>query len=359
MKIKIILFLIIIILIPLAVLAKFCIFCGSKNPDEAVFCIQCGKKFPDSEPDKKSINKIPDLNISQSDFDRLLKRTEGIITFPYFSVIKSQNSFIVSNFIKPDEPYIQDIKSGDVISKINGNPISDLDIRSVDILLSKAPGEKINITFFRKNENKKIEGIFSAKEFEFPGITQGSSTKGISSYTVSGINNRSADEFRNILLNADKNNITELILDIRSCLSFDDPKPVIQMLDTLLPKDEKIGVIKYNDEKTDIIVSEKMPVSFIPLTLIVDETVEGAAEFFAASLSLNQRAILVGNNTAGRPFLIDWKKSDKNFNSYIKGVMIPSNEKMFLENGYVPAIKIPDNIPSHEWVNWYLKNIKK
>jgi len=349
--------LIIFLLIPGFVFAKYCIYCGSKNPDEANFCIQCGKKFPEASIDKIKPPRIKELKISNSEFQRLQKRSQGIITFPYFTFKKSGNSFVISKIIDSENKIDPILKEGDLITEVSGNPIIDYDISGLDFLLSKSPGEKINLTLFRASENKKYNLALTCKQSEFTGIIPISTKGNIPSYYLSAINEKTPAHFSKILSEANKNNCERIIFDLRSCLNYPNLKPALEMLKYLLPEGEKIGYQVNFDDTKETFISDKTFLSYIPITLIVDETVEGVAEWFAGSLQYNQRATLVGTNTGGKPFLSGWKKIDEKYQLFIKAILLLPDEKPF--SSCTPDIPIPSSIPPDQWMDWYLSKIKK
>lgn len=359
-KIKLIIIAALFFLLPIIAFAKFCIYCGAKNPDEAVFCISCGKKFPASSPEKIKTQQIPEITISQNDFSLLQKRAEGVITAPFFTFLKDQNTFIVREILDKNSDSLSNIKQGDIITTIADNPVINFNSQNLDMNLNKTPGTKFNISLFRKDENKKYDVSLTAKEFSTPGIIQISSAKDSPVYHIFMINKNTPDEFKKILIDADKNNCKEIILDVRCCISFSDSQPAIQMLNMLLTKGEIVGAITNPDDTKETIITKDNPITFIPITIITDDTVECLAEWFAASLRINQRAKIVGGKTAGKLFTTDWNKTEKKtYTSFIKTILSLPPSKSFSETGLKPDILIPNNISSMQWVNWYLSKDNK
>lgn len=345
----------IILFIPIFCLAKYCVFCGGKNPDEAVFCIECGKKFPETTEDKEKQKKMKAIQISPQELERMTKRCKGIVSFPFFSYLKVQNTYIVYQIIDQKTCDEFKIKQGDSITSINGIALDGEEPRSVEIYLSKNPAEKTAVSFSRNEENLKFDSQITCRESEFDGFIPIAGGEGVSVFQLAAINEKTPKRFEQILNDADKNNKSGIIIDLRCCISYSDYKPALQILQMLTPENEKIGSMLTFDNKKEDFISLKSPKSYIPISLLIDESVEGAAEWIAASLSYNQRAILTGANTAGKPMLIDWKKTDKKYSPYIQTILLPPNSASPQDKGYKPDTAIPPGIPPAKWVQWQIE----
>jgi carboxyl-terminal processing protease len=122
---------------------------------------------------------------------------------------------------------------------------------------------------------------------------------GIGYVRVAAFGRRAAEQLRSQIASLAKGGVTRLIVDIRNTAAGDMTDGVaaarlfVNAGALAIRESRSGGQVKIAAEKGDGTVS-------LPVTLLVDSGTSGAAEVFAAALSGNKRAELIGERTIGR-----------------------------------------------------------
>jgi carboxyl-terminal processing protease len=192
------------------------------------------------------------------------------------------------------------IRPGDFVRLVDSRPTRDMSAIEGQRLLSGAPGSKVKLTVIRGGSAAEPHVVELTREVP-PTVDVKSRAQGdgIGYVRVTAFGRRAAEQLRSQVASLAKGGATRLIVDVRNTAAGDiaDGIAAARLFvgnGTLAIRESRSGgQVKIAAEKGDGSVS-------LPVTLLVDSGTSGPAEAFAAALSGNKRAELVGERTVGR-----------------------------------------------------------
>ena len=193
------------------------------------------------------------------------------------------------------------LRAGDVITRIEGEPIDDWTSEEVVSHLRGPRGTTVNITVERPSISDPLE--FKIERDEIPLITVPYAFEvkpGIGYIKLDRFSESTSGELGDRLKKLDAPNLTGLILDLR-----DNPggllTQAIEVADFFLGKREKIVSTKgrlegtardYNAQTTDALR--------IPIVVLINRHSASASEIVAGALQDHDRAVIVGETSFGK-----------------------------------------------------------
>jgi carboxyl-terminal processing protease len=193
------------------------------------------------------------------------------------------------------------LQTGDYIRGIDGKPTRDMSVFEGMRLLRGQPGSKVMLTIIRGNAVDPHELVLVREKAAGPQVT-GRLLAGNAGYVrIASFRAGVDQEVRKQVATLSKAGATALIVDVRRTAegTMDGAVATARLfvksgtLTTKSGRDPKVGaeVIAARDGDGEIT---------LPATLLVSNGTSGPAEVFAAALSGNKRADLVGEHTLGR-----------------------------------------------------------
>lgn len=141
--------------------------------------------------------------------------------------------------------------------------------------------------------------------------------------------------------------ITNLIIDVRR--TAEGPLSSGLMTARLFVSEGILGSLEIRGtEPQSVVANPNISLTALPIAVLIDAGTAGAAELFAAALSGNNRAELIGTSTAGRVGLQKLVKLPDGSGLWLTHgrYLNPSNQPIH-EVGLEPDIHV--NVPSHEF----------
>ena len=191
------------------------------------------------------------------------------------------------------------LRPGDYIRAINGQSTRDTSVYEGMRLLAGQPGTKVTLAVLRGNaaEPHQVElarealGPVPLRSRVVPG--------GVGYLRVAEFAKNTPDQIRSEVAQLAKSGATRLVIDIRGS-AFGDVETGLAAARLFVAN----GTLGYRQERG----KTKEPVTAaagdgavtMPLAVLTDNGTSGAAELFAAALTGNKRASLVGERTLGR-----------------------------------------------------------
>ena len=207
---------------------------------------------------------------------------------------------------------------GDLFEFIDGKPTKGLGTHEVVDLLRGPEGTQVTVVFKRILKTlppmtitrgivplETVHGLRVAGNQEFgkvvPQNFHAEPGSSIAYVQLDRIGGSSVHELRQIeqRLRADK--MQALIIDLR-LLHSDDPHYAVLLADALLSKGA-IGRVRHGDHTREFTADADCLFQDWPLAVLVSEGTAGTAEWLAAALQDNQRAIIVGSPTSGDAYV--------------------------------------------------------
>ncbi len=188
------------------------------------------------------------------------------------------------------------IKSGDIITKIDGKDISSKTLDESVAMMRGDAGTKVSITVSRNGQ--VLSFTLTREVIKNVSVYSKVLDDKIGYIQITSFDNDSNTEFRNALGELKKQGIKSLILDIRN-----NPGGLVStamdIANQLMPK----GPITHFEQKGEIVESYsadgKSPLG-LPMVLLVNEGSASASEILAGALQDSKTATLVGTTTFGK-----------------------------------------------------------
>jgi carboxyl-terminal processing protease len=191
------------------------------------------------------------------------------------------------------------LRPGDYIRAIDGQSTRDTSVYEGMRRLAGAPGTKVTLAVLRGNaaEPHTVELV---RENLTPAPLRGRIVpQGVGYLRIAEFAKSTPDQLRSEVAQLTKGGATRLVLDLRGT-AFGDVETGLAAARLFVPT----GTLAYRHERG----KAKEPVSAaqgdgsitMPVALLTDNGTSGPAELFAAALTGNKRATLVGERTLGR-----------------------------------------------------------
>ncbi len=208
--------------------------------------------------------------------------------------------------VEPPAPgtpaYKAGLQAGDVISKINGEPIEDWDINEEVIPNLKGPkGTTVNISVERPGETELLD--FTVERDEIPLYTIKFVffiRPGIGYIRVDKFSETTGEELAQALQELDEPHLKGLILDLR-----DNPGgslgAAIAVADKFLKKNELVVSTRRRGGVPDSAYSAKRGREYYyPMVVLINANSASASEIVSGALQDHDRALIVGETSFGK-----------------------------------------------------------
>lgn len=190
-----------------------------------------------------------------------------------------------------------ELKSGDIIIKVDDKETQGLSIQAVATLIRGEKGTPVDITVLRGNQ--KIKKKIIRDEIKIENVTQkmidGYSYINISSFISETI----PEEFLKAVETSKKNNAKGYIIDLRGntggLLSN-----AIYVANMFLEQGNIVLIVNRNGNKNNIAAKYNPQAIKEPVVILINPLSASASEILCGALKDNGRAVLVGDNTFGK-----------------------------------------------------------
>jgi carboxyl-terminal processing protease len=191
------------------------------------------------------------------------------------------------------------LRTGDYVRAIDNQPTRELSVWEGMRALRGAPGSTVKLTIIRGSAADPHEVQLTREAFAASDVTGRIAAPGVGYVRIAAIGAKTAEQVKKEVSDLTKGGATKLIVDVRrtSGGALDDGLSIARLFvakGTLTTREGKGG-----DRQTISAASGDGAVT-MPASLLIDTGTSGAAELFAAALSGNQRADLIGERTIGR-----------------------------------------------------------
>ena len=191
------------------------------------------------------------------------------------------------------------IEAEDILTKVNGEDISDQDLDTVVDKIRGEEGTEVTLTIYRSTDAKDHEYTMPRKKVENPTVEYKMLDNNIGYVEVSSFYEVTADQYIAAIEDLEKQGMEGLIVDLRNngggLLDI-----AVKMLDYMLPE----GKIVYTEDKDGNIIDEYNSTAeqqfTKPLAVLVNGYSASASEIFAGAIKDYGIGSLVGMNTFGK-----------------------------------------------------------
>src|SRR6267154_1420724 len=196
--------------------------------------------------------------------------------------LSKRYGYIIVLSVLPDSPGTKaGIRSGDIFEAISGFTTRDMSVGQAINLLNGQAGTGIKVGVIRRGKATPEEVDPDILVLRVPSLDSGR-----------------ADEIRNRLLDAERQGIRKVILDLRECGRGQVSEAISTarlfvssgMLTTL--RGQTVSAQVFSAEPKQVIWKN-------PVSVLIDATTSGAAEVLASAIAANHRGDVVGERTFG------------------------------------------------------------
>lgn len=188
---------------------------------------------------------------------------------------------------------------GDFIRAIDGKPTRDLSAYDGLRLLRGAPGTRVSLLVIRGNAADPHVVELVREPSKPQALASKLLSPAVGYLRVPAFGEDTAAAIRQRVAALEKEGATKLVIDLRQ--SSQGPLEAgLAAAGQFVPRGTTLAVKAMRDQKTPVLNEQTGQPLAIPLVILTNYGTAGAAELFAAALSANNRAKLVGENTNGR-----------------------------------------------------------
>src|SRR5438128_4049780 len=233
------------------------------------------------------------------EYDEYKKKLANAGTGETGLTLSKRYGYVIVLSVLPDSPGTQaGIRSGDIFESIGGFTTRDMSVGQAMNLLDGQPGTGVKGGVIRRGKATPEELDLVHAKLATPKIIVQKVDPDILVLRLPTLVSGRADEIRNRLLDAEKQAIHKVILDVREC----GRGPVSEAIATarLFVPSGMLTTLRGQTVSTQVFSAEpKQVVWKNPVSVLIDATTSGAAEVLASAIAANHRGDVVGERTFG------------------------------------------------------------
>ncbi len=237
--------------------------------------------------------------LTPREYEEYRKKIENPGTGEVGLSLSKRYGYIIVLSVLPDSPGTKaGIRSGDFFESIGGFTTRDMSVGQAINLLTGQPGTGIKVSAIRSGKATPEEVDLVREKIVTPKIVSQKSDPDILVLRPLSLESGRAAEIRTRLLDAEKQGIHKVILDLREC----GRGPVSEAVSVarLFLSSGIITTLRGQTVAAEVFSADpKQVVWKNPVSVLVDATSSGAAEVLASSIAANHRGDVVGERTFG------------------------------------------------------------
>ena len=207
--------------------------------------------------------------------------------------------YIIVLSVLPDSPGVKaGIRSADLLESIGGFTGRDMSVGQAVNLLNGQPGTAIKVAVIRRGKATPDEVDIVREKLATAKLIVQKADPDILTLRFPSLDTGRADEVRNRLLDAEKQGIHKVILDLREC-GRGPVSEAIAIARLFIPSGT-LATLRGQTVSTQVFSADPKQVMWRnPVSVLVDTTTSGAAEVLASAIAANHRGDVVGERTFG------------------------------------------------------------
>src|SRR5436853_3562218 len=214
--------------------------------------------------------------------------------------LSKRYGYIIVLSVLPDSPGIKaGIRSGDLLESIGGFTTRDMSVGQALNLLNGQPGTGIKVSVIRRGKAGTPDEVDIVREkLAAAKLIVQKPEPDILVLRFPSLDAGRAEEVRNRLLEAEKQGIHKVILDVREC-GRGPVSEAIAIARLFIPSGT-LTTLRGQTVSAQVFSAEPKQVIWKnPVSVLVDTTTSGAAEVLASAVVANHRGDVVGERTFG------------------------------------------------------------
>ncbi|HEX8836057.1 MAG TPA: S41 family peptidase [Candidatus Acidoferrum sp.] len=207
--------------------------------------------------------------------------------------------YIIVLSVLPDSPGVKaGIRSGDLLESVGGFTTRDMSVGQALNLLNGQPGTGIKVAVIRRGKATPDDVDIVREKLAAPKLVVQKADPDILVLRFPSLDTGRAEEVRSRLLDAEKQGIRKVILDLRE--SGRGPVSEAISIARLFIPNGTLATLRGQTVSTQVFSADPKQVIWKnPVSILVDTTTSGAAEVLASAIVANHRGDVVGERTFG------------------------------------------------------------
>lgn len=237
--------------------------------------------------------------LTPREYDEYKKKLRNSGTGETGLTLSKRYGYVIVLSVLPDSPGTKaGVRSGDIFESIGGFTTRDMSVGQALNLLSGQPGTGIKVAVIRRGKATPDEVDLVREKLATPKIIVQKADPDILVLRLPSLDEGRADEVRNRLLDAEKQGVRKVIVDVRECGR--GPVSEAISLARLFVPSGTITTLRGQTVSAQVFSAEpKQVVWRNTVSVLIDATTSGAAEVFASAIVANHRGDVVGERTFG------------------------------------------------------------
>jgi carboxyl-terminal processing protease len=237
--------------------------------------------------------------LTPREYDEYKKKVSNTGTGDTGLTLSKRYGYIIVLSVLPDSPGTKaGIRSGDIFESIAGFTTRDMSVGQALNLLNGQPGTGIKVSVIRRGKATPEEVDVVREKLPPSKIVVQKADPDILVLRFPSLDTGRAEEVRNRLLDAEKQGVHKVILDVREC-GRGPVSEAIAIARLFIPSGT-LTTLRGQTVSAQVFSAEPKQVIWKnPVSVLIDATTSGAAEVLASAIVANHRGDVVGERTFG------------------------------------------------------------
>lgn len=237
--------------------------------------------------------------LTPREYEEYKKKMQNPATGETGLTLSKRYGYVIVLSVLPDSPGTKaGIRSGDIFESIGGFTTRDMSVGQALNLLNGQPGTGVKVAVIRRGKATPEDIDLVREKLTTPKIIVQKTDPDILVLRFPSLDAGRTDDVRNRLLDAEKQGVHKVVLDLREC-GRGPVSEAISMARLFVPSG-MLTTLRGQTVSTQVFSAEPKQVVWRgPVSVLIDVTTSGAAEVLASSIAANHRGDVVGERTFG------------------------------------------------------------